>query len=506
MVITKKKRYEFWNYRDTRKEKFRPIKPVSLPITSSAKKVIKGFISNNILLPLDELPQVLINKLQADLTLRNPQFEKARKYGKGFVPFSVPEFVKLYSVDKQFIALPRSVKRGYLNKQFEQCGLKLCLNDMRPKFEKINFKQKGTIKPLFYQKEAIAKIIGGNCIIQFSCGRGKTFLTLLAIGEVKYKTLILVRTNIILRQWIDAIKEVFDINEADVGIINGENETHGLITVATEQSLVTKSREEKRTIGEMYGHIVVDECHESAAIQYRDLLTYFKAKKMTGLSATPIREDGLTGVIKAYIGQIIQIDDLGEIPTYIDISNTDFAFAFDSVRVKTQYNQLLDALIIDVQRNLAILEKIIKYTEEGHYVLVYSKRIKHLEILKEQFEQLKPNVVTDILVSEYKGKNVSDEEQYQAKEKFRNGETRVLFGGTIIEQGFNVERASVVVLATPVKSGRLIKQLLGRVQREYPGKDCAYVVDFVDRNVKILLYQFFCRNRKIYSSYVKKGL
>ena len=111
---------------------------------------------------------------------------------------------------------------------------------------------------------------------------------------------------------------------------------------------------------------------------------------------------------------------------------------------------------------------------------------------------MRPNLKTDVLVATYDNKDLSQAEQNKIKEDFRNGKTQVLFGGPIVEQGFNVERASVVVLAAPAKSGRLIKQLLWRVQREFKDKKEAYLVDFVDKKVGVLLYQFYARNRRVY--------
>lgn len=261
MHIKKKDPYQFWLFRDTRREKFKSPKPLELPqISTDTPKIVQGLVSHHILLPIKELPVALLNRLRADLTLRNPVFDKARKYGKGFVSYAIPEFFRFYSMDSEYLGLPRSVKMSYLHKKLETCGLKLVLKDIRPPFEEITWPDKGVIKPRFYQKEAIEQILKGNCIIKLRCGLGKTMLCLLAISQLRLRTLILVRTNILLRQWVDSIREVFKVPEKDIGIINGKNKREGLITVATEQSLANMSRSEKRHIGSIYGHVVVDEC------------------------------------------------------------------------------------------------------------------------------------------------------------------------------------------------------------------------------------------------------
>ena len=507
-----RKKYEFWNYRDTRKEKCQALKPFDLPseqlsLFQNPNTVIEGKLANWIIFPLAELPCELTNKLERDLMLPNPDFIKARKYGRGFVPHSVPEYIRLYQKDNRFFGIPRSVKRSYLEKQFSLVGLKLHITDVRPVHKKVKLVRRKDANPWFYQKEALRKIVDGNVVIEFHCGQGKTFLTLLAVAEIKYRTLILVRTNVILQQWIEAITKIFDIKKEEIGIINGAQKTEGLITVATQQSLVNLSREDKRALGKRYGHVIFDECHEVAATQYRELLTFFQANRVTGLSATPEREDGLAGVIRAFIGPIEKVDDMGEIPIYVDINKTKFRFDFRSLQKETQYHKLLEALAENNERNIQIIAKVIGLVEDGHSVLVYSKRISHLEKLRAMLSIVRPQINSDILVSRTSsGKESSPENQVAVQQSFRDGKIQVLFGGTIVEQGFNVERISAVVLGMPTKSLRLLKQLIGRAQREFPGKKAAYLIDFVDEEVPVLKYQYFNRHKKFLKLHKKTSV
>ena len=207
-MLIKKKPYQFWNYLDTRKQKFPKLVSPDIPEITGDGKIVKGFLSHHILLPLKELPQILIDKFRIDLTVRNPDFEKASKYGKGFVSYAIPEFVHLYSMDTEYMGLPRSVKLPYIHKQFEKCGLKLELEDIRPEFETIHFKPKNDINPYFYQKDAIAHILKGNVVISLACGRGKSYLALIAVAEIKLRTLIIVRTHILFNQWVESIKVI----------------------------------------------------------------------------------------------------------------------------------------------------------------------------------------------------------------------------------------------------------------------------------------------------------
>jgi len=504
-MLVKKKPYEFWQFRDTRKQGFPKVKVPELPVVQTAvPKTVKGLISHHILLPISELPQPLLDRLRADLTLVNPEFVAAKKYGKGFVSYSIPEYLRFYAIDSQYLGLPRSVKMNYVHARFKDVGLKLELEDVRPQFETITFPEKGEITPLFYQKEAINQILHGNVVIKLRCGRGKTFLTLMAIANIRLRALILVRTNILINQWVEAITKIFDIQPDQVGIINGKTKREGLITVATEQSLIDLPREEKRRLGETYGHLVLDECHEVPAGRFRELMTYFKSRYVTGLSGTPFREDGLEPVIKLYIGPIVEIDDLGEFTTKVMLRKTKFNYHF--VSKVNHYHDLVNSLIHNTDRNHLIINDLVSMVWQGKTVVCYSSRIEHMHILRDMFKQVMPEVPVDILASERDGQAMTPEQQEEIRNKLRNQDIKVCFGGHIIEQGFDCPPLSTVILATPTKSRRLIEQVVGRCQREYPGKKEAILVDYVDEKTKILLFQFFHKNQRVYKKYIRTWL
>lgn len=245
-------------------------------------------------------------------------------------------------------------------------------------------------------------------------------------------------------------------------------------------------------------------CHECGAKMYRELMTYFKARKVTGLSATPYREDKMDPVLKLYIGQIQEVDDLGPFNTEVHLRKTAFTYPFDGKKHK--YNELIKSLIHNDARNQLIVDDLKRYYLEGHIVVCYSSRIEHMEILAAMLKQQIPDVETDILASRRHGSTLKIQDQEHIKERLKKQEIQVLNGGKIIEQGFDCPPLSVAVLATPTKSKRLIEQVLGRCQREYPGKGKAVLLDYVDENTKILLWQFFNKNRKLYKDMKKVWL
>lgn len=496
--------FEFWNYRDVRSEKFPVPKIISVPVESSnVQKHITILLSHHYLVPLEQTPKVILDFLRSSLTIENPEFKDYQKYGKGFIPKHIQPFIKMYVADSTYLGLPRSINFQILEQTFKKQNITIEIKDIRPKFETIDLVRKD-FEPIFYQKEAIDQIVNSNVILKLFCGRGKTALTLLAIDQIRLPTLILVRTNLLIKQWVEEIHNVFDISDRDIGVINADQKTEGKITVATVQSLLTYSREDKKRIAQKFGHIVCDEAHEAAAQQYFKLLKIFECQKITGLTATPMRPDGKSKIIASYIGKIIKVDDSGIIPIKFRIVKTEFEYKHDGR--KNEYVKMIDALVSDEARNNKVLNQIEEFAKLGKVIFVYSARIKHLETLQEALRQRCPDIKTGMIVNQNSsGKKITIEEQEAVRQSANQEETKVIFGTQIIKQGFNVRPLSVVIVATPAKSTILIEQLMGREQREYKDKDEVIYVDFIDEKIKTLLYQFFYKNKNIYKAFKEKS-
>ena len=242
-------------------------------------------------------------------------------------------------------------------------------------------------------------------------------------------------------------------------------------------------------------------CHEIGSATYRDLMTYFKARYVTGLSATPFREDKLDPVLKLYIGPIVEIDDLGPFVTQLVIRKTNFQYIF--VSRKSKYHKLVEALVHDEARNRMIVEDLKNYYLDGKIAICYSSRIEHMEILEKMLKEEIPDLTVDILASKRHGATMTVQDRDLVRKRLRNEEIQVLNAGKMVEQGFDAPPLSVAVIATPTKSKRLILQVLGRCQREYPGKTGAILHDYMDENVDILKFQFFSKHKRIYKEMKK---
>ena len=63
---------------------------------------------------------------------------------------------------------------------------------------------------------------------------------------------------------------------------------------------------------------------------------------------------------------------------------------------------------------------------------------------------------------------------------FRAGGLKVLIATSLADEGLDVPRASVLILACAGRSAGKVEQRTGRVLRSFAGKDCGIIHDFTD--------------------------
>ena len=142
----------------------------------------------------------------------------------------------------------------------------------------------------------------GGGLIQLPCGRGKTITAIYLASVLKVKTIVVVHKTFLQNQWYDRIKES---TNANIGIIRQkkvdiENKD---IVIAMLQSLSMIDYD--KNIFKDFGLAVFDEVHHTGSRVYSNALKKIGCKYTIGLSATPERTDGLTKVIKWYLGDFI---------------------------------------------------------------------------------------------------------------------------------------------------------------------------------------------------------
>ena len=229
-----------------------------------------------------------------------------------------------------------------------------------------------------------------------------------------------------------------------------------------------------------YDYIVFDEAHHAQAANCKKTLQYFTPKYLIGLTATPERLDRkkLDEIFGEYESKLtlrdaIEKGVISNIRCYRLISNIDLS----EVRYNGKdynYADLEKTLIVD-SRNELIVKTIKKYfsPKKDFYKqgIVFCVNINHCKKLEKMLTE------QGITAKAVYGSNKSNDEIF---EKYKNKEIQFLLSCQIISEGWDCPQTEVVVMARPTLSKVLYLQQIGRGVRNYPGKECLYVIDIVD--------------------------
>ena len=143
----------------------------------------------------------------------------------------------------------------------------------------------------------------GGGLLELYTGYGKTVCALKIIADLNVKTIIIVHKEFLLRQWVERIEQF--LPDAKVGRLQGStiDIKDKDIVIGMLQSLSMKDYEIE--LFKSFGLTIVDECHHIGAEVFSRALFKVVTKYTLGLSATMKRKDGLTKVIKMFLGKVV---------------------------------------------------------------------------------------------------------------------------------------------------------------------------------------------------------
>jgi superfamily II DNA or RNA helicase len=312
----------------------------------------------------------------------------------------------------------------------------------------------------------------GGGILSLPCGFGKTILALYFIGQLKKKTIVIVHKEFLMNQWIERIK--FALPSAKIGILQGDKcqIKESDIIIAMLQTLSMKEFPSD-TFDEI-GHVIIDECHRIPSKVFCKALLKINSKYMLGLSATPNRKDGLTKVLKWYIGDIIYSVKSSEkntvkVERYILESNfEEYNKEVMSFRGQVQIATMVNNITFYYKRTRLIMERVAEEINKhpNRQFLILSDRKQHLEDMFKLAQELKiPS--TGYYVGGMK------------KEKLKESESCRLLLGTypMANEGLDIPSLNGLVLATPKSD---IIQSVGRICRQKHENIDPLIIDIVD--------------------------
>lgn len=286
-----------------------------------------------------------------------------------------------------------------------------------------DLKSKFTADPTKQQPEAIEALVShlqrhSSAIGVLPTGTGKTYLALEIGRHFQTPIAVLVHKGDMIDNWIEHCETHLGIPERDVAIIKEDSYAEGKpVTICSIQTLL--SRDLPDSFYEQFGFIVADEVHHYGAQQWSKVISRFPARYRLGISADPIRDDGLDPIVRWSFGKVgfgIYKPTSGETPLVCMVRYpTDHCDKVTCIgkdcerhycirkyrdwkRVQTtegprwqlgpanamKYAKLLAA---DKERNSWLVGKIIDARAKGRRVLIFTKLREHLAALHDEFVQ-----------------------------------------------------------------------------------------------------------------------
>lgn len=437
------------------------------------------------------LPDKLYRFLKKELNFANPEFYAKERFG--YSTWQTSRFIKTIDVNPEGITIPA----GYLDQVLQfinENQLRVEIIDNRTSTKTTSFKSKLELRK-DQQKELTKLLKHERIIFQAQPGFGKTMVALALMQKRRQKTLIIVHTNTLLRQWIKRICDHFEMGKGDIGTIgNNKWQIGNKVTVASYMTLARRNIDE---IKEEFGLMIIDECHHVPANTFSTVVKQFSAKYVLGLTATAYRKDKLEKLMHLHISdKSITVDTSTE--TSKDNPNSQVETqlltrktAFVANGKMEDFQEACRLVIADENRNNQITDDIVQVLSSGAKCLVLTERLEHCETLLAFVRQKIKGIHAAIATGRMTKKQRERITKRLHQERFQ----LLIATGKLIGEGFDWPEVSHLFLAFPFSwKGKLV-QYVGRIQRNYEGKTIAVVHDYFDDQVPMLKLMYFKRLR-----------
>jgi len=390
-------------------------------------------------------------------------------------------------------------------------------------------------KPRKWQEITLDRVKASNynALVQAPTAAGKTVFAMMVAQILRIKkpglrTVIIVPTINLLKQWKKELANFFDIEQSEIGEFYGpkkdSSKNKEFMIYVINSAAKNNNLHENHKINP-FDFVIIDEVHHAGANTYKNLLKInFKYK--LGISATPEREYDSEGTEKLieFFGNKINVDE-----SYVERSSV----IFNMVRVKftekerKQYENYKKKIprILGIIKNLYgispedknFFKKISKLMESGveeaiiyqniirkmenlrftasnklkainnlayrdldKKTIIFCDRIKFVEEIYNTLKENHPNKEIFIIHS-----GLKKSQQRNQLEMFKKRENGILVAAKIVDEGFDVPDASIGVLISFTKSKRQSIQRDGRILRfmkDKVAKKYVFVIKDVDED------------------------
>ena len=462
----------------------------------SVKGVVRIVLADRIYIDSTGMSNKTKRQLRRMATFSNKQY--FQNQAMDMPNYDESRFIYLGSDEGKYIVLPRGLREEIL-KKFDNAGISYKIEDKRTKGQELNISFRGELRES--QIPAVETMLENETgILHAATAFGKTVVCCDMIARRGISTLILVDRADLMNQWIKRLEEFFDIDEelpeyqtktgrtrkrkSLIGNLQGAHDTlTGIVDVAMIRSLKKKDGFHPKL--KEYAQVYFDECHHAASDSAIEVLQEINAKYVYGVTATPKRGDGKEKINEFLLGPIryrFTAKDRAEEQNINHLVYPRFTRTVKPHHLsKTPYgNDAYELIRNNDVRDEQIIRDVADCVQAGRTPVVLTKYVDHAKKLS---ERLKTYADRLILLT---GANGTKARRAQVEElnKVDDSDSLILVGtGSLLGEGFDFPRLDTLFMATPVSGENVVEQYVGRLNRDYDGKENVIVYDYVDSHI-----------------------
>lgn len=435
-----------------------------------------------------ELSQAQIDGIKKNLMYRDP-FDKNKKI---FVAFKetpsailVPKFFNNHGY-----SIAHSYNMPLSTGQLFHTDIKI---DLRPlQIEALN--------------AIIARLAGASvdcargALLCMPCGYGKTRVAIAVAQSIGVKTLVLVATKFLAKQFESAIRKIFPTDDFKTGWLKKEKSEIPPVQIVFSTLQAIHKRKYQPEYLKDFGLVIVDEAHHVAADTYFSALCSLPMARFLGLTATPVRSDGRSSLVIHTCGPIayechapLYSTLIVNCISYMQSETTLPPILRNPYKNITQRMQALVTLSNLGNRNRELVTHIVRLatskTRNSTGILVLGKLHSHLEKLADATRLGLVSRENNSKIGFFTGRETTSGREYSSTE------CKIIFATyDMAKEGLDIPRLDTLVLSSPAES---LIQCLGRIMRDFPGKSFPLVIEANDINIVALKNEFLNRIRKL---------
>ena len=462
----------------------------------SVKGVVRIVLADRIYIDSTGMSNKTKRQLRRMATFSNKQY--FQNQAMDMPNYDESRFIYLGSDEGKYIVLPRGLREEIL-KKFDNAGISYKIEDKRTKGQELNISFRGELRES--QIPAVETMLENETgILHAATAFGKTVVCCDMIARRGISTLILVDRADLMNQWIKRLEEFLDIDEelpeyqtktgrtrkrkSLIGNLQGAHDTlTGIVDVAMIRSLKKKDGFHPKL--KEYAQVYFDECHHAASDSAIEVLQEINAKYVYGVTATPKRGDGKEKINEFLLGPIryrFTAKDRAEEQNINHLVYPRFTRTVKPHHLsKTPYgNDAYELIRNNDVRDEQVIRDVADCVQAGRTPVVLTKYVDHAKKLS---ERLKTYADRLILLT---GANGTKARRAQVEElnKVDNSDSLILVGtGSLLGEGFDFPRLDTLFMATPVSGENVVEQYVGRLNRDYDGKENVIVYDYVDSHI-----------------------